>query len=60
MDILTKIKLYNHQCKEHKCGCNNCPNLMKDGKCRVKEICYLMARAPWDWDIEKIERIYNA
>ena len=60
MNILTKIKLIKHQCEEHKAGCNNCPYVLSKGKCKVKEITYLMARSPWDWDMEKIERWFNA
>lgn len=61
MELLTKIKLLHHQCEEHKYGdCNHCAYHMEGYKCKIKEICYLLARSPWDWDIEEIERIWNA
>ena len=60
MNILTKIKLIKHQCQEHKHGCNNCPDLLPKGKCRVKEVAYLLCRNPSDWDDEQIEKWLNA
>lgn len=60
MEILQKIKLIKHQCDQHKVGCGSCPYLYEEYKCKIKDITYLMARPPYDWDVEEIERIYHA
>ncbi len=62
MDILTKLKLYQHVCEQHYHGCTGCPYDRPDhplNNCKIKNVAYKLFCRPCDWKMEEIEEIIN-
>lgn len=54
------MRKVQHMCSELKYGCDSCPFKAKHGTCKLKNMIYDLCKSPSEWDIDKIEREFNA
>lgn len=63
MNMFNKLRLIKHSCELHKYGCTNCPHNIEGttfNNCKIKEIIWKLQKLPSEWDIDEIERLWNA
>ena len=54
------MRKVQHMCSELKYGCDSCPFKSKHNTCKLKNMVYDLCKSPSEWDIDKIEREFNA
>lgn len=54
------MRKVQHMCSELKYGCDSCPFKSKHNTCKLKNMVYDLCKSPSEWDMDKIERDFNA
>lgn len=54
------MRKVQHMCSQLKYGCDSCPFKSKHNTCKLKNMVYDLCKSPSEWDIDKIEREFNA